>query len=82
MNQANFEQAYNEGYADGRKSLGAHHMFTEQNTSGYTAAQLAVLNATLVRRLAGVEPGSDEAMQIEKAFYDEVGHADTGSNQP
>jgi hypothetical protein len=50
-------------------------MFTEENTNGYTAAQLAALNAALTRRLIGVEPGSDEAIQIEKEFADQIGHA-------
>jgi hypothetical protein len=49
-------------------------MFTSDNTEGYTAAELEALNAELAQRLAdaGVEPGSDEAMAIEKAFHDEV----------
>lgn len=48
--------------------------FTADNTEGYTAAELAALNAELAARLqvAGVEPGSDEAAEIEKAFADEV----------
>lgn len=48
--------------------------FTSDNTEGYTAAELAALNAELAQRIAaaGVEPGSDEAAAIEKAFHDEV----------
>lgn len=48
--------------------------FTADNTEGYTAAELAALNAELAQRLAaaGAEPGSDEAAEIEKAFHDEV----------
>ena len=49
-------------------------MFTPENTDGYTAEQLAALNAELAERLAGVEPGSDLYYQIEHAFADEVGH--------
>ena len=48
--------------------------FTADNTEGYTATELAALNAELAARIAAasVEPGSDEAMEIEKAFADEV----------
>lgn len=48
--------------------------FTQDNTSGYTDADLAALNAELAERLkaAGAEPGSDEAQEIEKAFNNEV----------
>ncbi len=48
--------------------------FTAENTEGYTAAELAALNAELAKRIqaAGAEPGSDEAADIEKAFHDEV----------
>lgn len=48
--------------------------FTPDNTEGYTQAQLDALNAELAERLraAGAEPGSDEALEIEKAFHDEV----------
>ena len=48
--------------------------FTADNTDGYTAAELAALNEELAQRLvvAGAEVGSDEAAEIEKAFYDEV----------
>lgn len=48
--------------------------FTTENTEGYTAAELAALNAELAARIsdAGAEPGSDEALEIEKAFHDEV----------
>lgn len=49
-------------------------MFSMDNTSGYTQAQLDALNAELAERLnqAGVEQGTDEASEIEKAFSDEV----------
>lgn len=48
--------------------------FTTDNTEGYTDAELAALNAEFEARLAaaGVEPGSDEALAMEKAFADEV----------
>lgn len=49
-------------------------MFTQDNTSGYTDAELSALNAELAQRLDGVEPGSDDAHRIEKAFSDEVSH--------
>jgi hypothetical protein len=47
-------------------------MFTTDNTIGYTQQQIAALNAELAALLAGTEPNSDEAAQIEKAFSDEV----------
>jgi hypothetical protein len=54
-------------------------MFTIENTEGYTAAELAALNAEIARlnaeiarRLAGVDRDSDEYQEIVKAFYDEV----------
>jgi len=47
-------------------------MFTQQNTDGYTDKELDALNAELNDRLSGLEPGSDEYQQAEKAFYDEV----------
>lgn len=49
-------------------------MFTADNTTGYTQAELDALNAEFAARLAaaGVEPGSDEAHEMEKAFADEV----------
>lgn len=46
--------------------------FTQQNTDGYTDAQLAALNAELQQRLAGLDRDSDEYQQAEKAFHDEV----------
>lgn len=48
--------------------------FTAANTEGYTQAELDALNAELAERIraAGVEPGSDQAQEIEKAFHDEV----------
>lgn len=49
-------------------------MFSTDNTEGYTVAQIEALNAEFAARLeaAGVEAGSDEAMEMEKAFADEV----------
>lgn len=49
-------------------------MFTSENTTGYSAEELAALNEELRRRIAdaGAEPGSDEAVEIEKSFNDEV----------
>lgn len=48
--------------------------FTMDNTSGYTQAELDALNAEFAARLAaaGIEPGSDEALDMENAFSDEV----------
>lgn len=48
--------------------------FTTDNTEGYTAAEIAALNAELAERIkaVGAEPGSDEALDLEKAFHDEV----------
>lgn len=48
--------------------------FTSDNTEGYTAAELAAFNAEFEARLAaaGVEPGSDKAHEVKKAFADEV----------
>lgn len=47
-------------------------MFRLDNTEGYDAAELAVLNAELADRLSGLEPGTDEYYQTAKAFSDEV----------
>lgn len=47
-------------------------MFNQDNTAGYTDAQLAALNAERAARLAGLEIGSDEHEQADKAFSDEV----------
>lgn len=46
--------------------------FTQQNTDGYTDAQLAALNAELAERLNGLDRDSDEYQQAEAAFADEV----------
>lgn len=48
--------------------------FTSENTTGYTQAELDALNAEFEARLeaAGVEHGSDEALEMAKAFSDEV----------
>lgn len=45
--------------------------FTDENTSGYTAEQLADLNAELAQRLNGIESPEDRAA-AEQAFADEV----------
>ena len=47
-------------------------MFTQQNTEGYTDQELHALNAELEKKLAGLEPGTDEYYDAEKAFNDEV----------
>lgn len=49
-------------------------MFTMDNTTGYTQAELDALNAEFAARLVaeGIEPGTDEAQAMEKAFADEV----------
>ena len=47
-------------------------MITTDNTTGYTDDQIATLNEELYFRLTGVERGSDEWYQIEKAFFDEM----------
>ena len=52
-------------------------MFTHENTSGYSDADLPLLNAELADRLATVpddEFANEECARIEKAFSDEVGH--------
>ena len=53
-------------------------MFTHENTSGYSDADLDLLNAELADRLAAVpddyEFATEECARIEKAFSDEVGH--------
>lgn len=47
-------------------------MFDSQNTEGYTQEELVDLNAELAERLEGLEFGSDEYNEAEKAFSDEV----------
>jgi hypothetical protein len=47
-------------------------MFTQNNTEGYTDAELEALNAELDDRLSGLEPGTDEYDNAVKAFNDEV----------
>lgn len=47
-------------------------MFTTENTTGYTADQLAALNAERAERLAGLDADSDEYQQADKSFNDEV----------
>ncbi len=47
-------------------------MFTQQNTDGYTVEELEILNKELEEILSGLENGSDEYQQVEKAFHDEV----------
>ena len=46
-------------------------MFTADNTEGYTAAELAALNAELAQRLAGIED-PEAAFAAEQAFADEI----------
>jgi hypothetical protein len=47
--------------------------FSQDNTTGYTDAELAALNDELAARLAAVDPDDIEArQQIEKAFADAV----------
>lgn len=45
--------------------------FTDENTTGYTADQIAALNAELATRLAGIENPEDR-IAAEQAFADEV----------
>lgn len=45
-------------------------MFTTDNTEGYTAQQLAALNAELEQRLEGVS--EEDRAEVEQAFSDEV----------
>jgi hypothetical protein len=48
-------------------------MFTADNTEGYTAAELATLNAELAQRLASIPVDDvDARAAAEKAFSDEV----------
>jgi len=48
-------------------------MFATDNTQGYTASELAALNAELAARLASIPEGDVEArVEAEKAFHDEV----------
>ena len=48
-------------------------MFTDENTSGYTADELAALNAELISRLAEIpEDDTDGRVAAEQAFADEV----------
>lgn len=47
--------------------------FTTDNTEGYTAAELAALNAELAERLATIPADDTDARDAaEKAFADEV----------
>ena len=48
--------------------------FTMDNTEGYTQSEIDAINTELSQRLAlaGIEPGTDEAMEFEKAFADEI----------
>jgi len=47
--------------------------FTADNTSGYTPAELAALNAELAAKLATLVPDDTDARaEAEKAFHDEV----------
>jgi hypothetical protein len=48
-------------------------MFTTENTTGYTADELAALNAELTERLAQIDSDAIEARNAaEQAFADEV----------
>jgi hypothetical protein len=48
-------------------------MFTQDNTSGYTEAELAALNAELATVLVAIDADDTDARaQAEKAFADEV----------
>ena len=50
-------------------------MFTTDNTHGYTAAELAALNAELADILAQYAPDdTDGRAEAEKAFADAVSH--------
>ena len=54
-------------------SKGETRMFTADNTEGYTAAELAALNAELAARLASIPESDAEARaEAEKAFHDEI----------
>jgi hypothetical protein len=47
--------------------------FTTDNTEGYSATELAALNAELAERLAGIdEADTDLIEQVSKSFADEV----------
>lgn len=46
--------------------------FRDDNTEGYTQAQLDTFNAELITRLEGIEPHSDEWYRVAKQFADEV----------
>lgn len=46
--------------------------FTDENTIGYTADELDVLNVELADRLAGTDETSPEYIEEVKAFRDEV----------
>lgn len=48
-------------------------MFTDENTTGYTAEEIAALNAELAERLALIDPNDTDARTAaEQAFNDEV----------
>ena len=46
--------------------------FTQDNTVGYTDAQLEQFNLELADRLDGLDPDTDEYQQAESNFSDEV----------
>jgi hypothetical protein len=46
--------------------------FTEENTTGYSPAEIAELNAELYNRRLDLDEGSPEWYEVEKAFSDEV----------
>lgn len=54
---------------------GSRIVFTTDNTTGYTQAELDALNAELAQRLSEIDPDDVEARwDAEKAFADEVSH--------
>lgn len=46
--------------------------FTDENTIGYTAEELNVLNDELANRITGIDENSPEYIEEVKAFRDEV----------
>lgn len=50
----------------------SENWFTDENTTGYTAEELDVLNVELANRIAGIDENSPEYIEEVKAFMDEV----------
>jgi hypothetical protein len=50
----------------------SENWFTDENTIGYTAEELDVLNVELAARLAGIDENSPDFLEEVKAFRDEV----------